>query len=192
MCAWERLSRKATFILLWCGILNWVFRILQCLKLFCNCRSQKHDLAWISLVASTHTAVVICYSSKFQNDKIKLLHIILFSMPLSLHLPGRPWSLNKEILNQNHHYQTMPTLIFLSELGVFSYIISEPLMSQSLSISPCSSRKGQLMDGISFSIRAVAPISCMPNEIRMPPRKISSSETYDSTWKRTEEERGKG
>lgn len=62
-----------------------------------------------------------------------------------------------------------PTLNFLSVLGVSLYIITEPLMSHSLSVSPWSSRKGQLMDGISFSMRATAPISCMPKDTRMPP-----------------------
>lgn len=85
--------------------------------------------------------------------------------------------------------QTIPTLIFLSELGAFSCIILEPLMSQSLSSSPCRRRKGQLIDGISLSIRAAAPISCMPNDTRMPPWKFSSSASYASTWQ--EREKGK-
>lgn len=62
-----------------------------------------------------------------------------------------------------------PTLNFLSVLGVSLYIIMEPLMSHSLSVSPWSSRKGQLMDGISFSMRATAPIICMPKDTRTPP-----------------------
>lgn len=76
-----------------------------------------------------------------------------------------------------------PTLIFLSELGVFSYIIVEPLMSQSLSASPCSSRKGHLMDGISASMRAAAAIICTPKDTRTPPWKFSSSTSYASTWR---------
>lgn len=79
--------------------------------------------------------------------------------------------------------EPQPTLIFLSELGVFSYIMVEPLMSQSLSASPCSSRKGHLMDGISASMRAVAAISCMPKDTRRPPWKFSSSASYASTWR---------
>lgn len=72
-------------------------------------------------------------------------------------------------------------MIFLSELGVFSYIKVEPLMSQSLSASPCSSRNGHLMDGISASMRAVAAISCIPKDTRRPPWKFSSSVSYAST-----------
>lgn len=65
--------------------------------------------------------------------------------------------------------KTEPTLSFLSALGESWCIVMEPLMSHSLSVSPWSSRKGQLMDGISFSMRATAPISCMPNDTRTPP-----------------------
>lgn len=75
----------------------------------------------------------------------------------------------KSNIKKKEKRKKKPTLSFLSVLGESWCIVMEPLMWHSLSASPWSSRKGQLMDGISFSMRATAPISCTPNDTRKPP-----------------------
>lgn len=125
-----------------------------------------------------------CFHILFCNNCNKLWTFIcntttLFSLMQTLFYKHKKFQIKIHSISSA---QTLPTLIFLSVLGAFVYIILAPPISQSLSSSPCSSRKGQRMDGISLSIRAAAPISCMPNETRKPPWKFSSSVSYAFTW----------